>query len=245
MFKNSYCALSKVYDELMYDVDYDRWADYVASLLPEKCRRVAETACGTGGITFRLCEMGYRVTASDISPEMLNIAAANARAYGLKPNFICQDMCELSLPPQDAVICCCDGVNYLTEPHMLRKFLSAAYSCLKTGGRLLFDISSLHKLRDVLGSNLFFDDSDDVTLLWQNSFDETTRLLQMSLTLFKREGKLYSREDEQQTQRAYDADEVLFMLREAGFENCRALGFLTDRPANDDDERIQFIAEKI
>ena len=131
---DSYSALSGVYDKLMYDVDYDRWTDYIVSLLPEGCRRVGETACGTGSITLRLAERGYRVTASDISPAMLDVAAANARACGLKPNFVCQDMTELSLPAQDAVICCCDGVNYLTSPRDLSRFAHAAYASLKAGG---------------------------------------------------------------------------------------------------------------
>ncbi len=242
--QNSYTALSGVYDKLMYDVDYDRWAEYVISLLPQGCRKIGETACGTGSITLRLAARGYKVTASDISQPMLNAAAANARANGLKPTFICQDMTKLTLPPQHAIVCCCDGVNYLTKDDDLLSFAKSAYDCLKDGGRLIFDISSMHKLKNILGDNLFYDDGDDVTYLWQNSYDGDTHLTSMNLTIFKRQGDLYSREDETHTQRAYTSDEVIGILKQAGFKNTAAYGFLTTYPATDKDERIQFIAEK-
>lgn len=242
--QGSYTALSSVYDKLMYDVDYDSWADYIISLLPEGCRKIGETACGTGSITLRLAAKGYKLTASDISQDMLNTAAANARANGLKPTFIRQDMTQLDLPLQHAVICCCDGVNYLTKDEQLLSFFKRAYACLKEGGRLLFDISSSYKLRNILSGNLFFDDSDDITYFWQNSRMQEDNLINMTLTIFKRSGELYSREDEAHTQRAYSTDEILLFLKKAGFGEAHAYSFLTTNPSTNKDERIQFIAQK-
>lgn len=242
---DSYTALSEVYDKLMYDVDYDSWASYVISLLPEGCKRIAETACGTGSITLRLAAEGYSVTASDKSPEMLDNCLKKRTKIGLKPRFICQDMVKLSLPFQHAIICCCDGVNYLTKDEDMLSFFKGAYSSLKEGGRLLFDISSYHKISEVLKDNFFYDDEEDVTVFWQNSFDECSKCVTMSLTFFKRlNGNNYFREDEEHIQRGYKIDEILGALKSAGFSQCRSVRFLTLDDATDSDERIQFIAQK-
>lgn len=139
-----YGKFAGLYDPLMKDVDYDRWAEYIASFLPEGSLRIADCACGTGEITIRLAKMGYTLTGIDISEDMLRIAAEKARKSALKLPFICQNMAELQLHrPQDAIVCACDGVNYLDSLEQVGRFFSAAYAVLKPNGLLLFDISSL------------------------------------------------------------------------------------------------------
>ncbi len=243
----SYEYLSQVYDALMYDADYDSWADYIGGLL-EKYKgggiRVIDAACGTGNISLRLKRMGFDIYASDISGEMLGVASEKARKAGLKLTFCLQDMRSLSFPPADAVTACCDAVNYLVGEDDARSFFRSAYNALKPGGLLLFDVSSMHKLRDILGDELFYEDGDDITYLWQNSFDESTKRVTMDVTLFIRDGGVYKRYDETHLQRAYTAQEITSLLSECGFNNIRAYSFLSEAPCTDDDERIQFAAIK-
>ena len=240
---NSYEALFDVYDSLMYDVGYDSWCEYIISLLPDSAKKIAETACGTGNITLRLAKRGYDVSASDISYEMLDIAAKKSRKNGLHINFVCSDMCEMNFTHCDAVICCCDGVNYLKNVSMLESFFKKSYTALNPGGRLLFDISSEYKLKEILADNLFFDDSEDVTYIWQNSYNDKTDSVEMALTFFKKEGDKYVRQDEQQTQYAYSENTVLTLLRKCGFA-ASCYEFLTTESPNKKSERIQFCAQK-
>ena len=70
----SYQALAAVYDLLMEDIDYQQWADYIHSLLEEQhCpgKRLLDLGCGTGSITMLLAQKGYRITAVDLSADML------------------------------------------------------------------------------------------------------------------------------------------------------------------------------
>ena len=56
-----YEKLAEFYDELMGDVDYDAWAEYIHSLLQKAeipVKKVFETACGTGMLSIRLRKMG-------------------------------------------------------------------------------------------------------------------------------------------------------------------------------------------
>ncbi len=152
-----YTAFAAVYDRLMRDVDYEAWARHYARLLAGAHvhgGNVCECACGTGSLTLPLRRLGYRMTGVDLSRDMLSQAAQPARDAGLEIPFVCQDMCHLQLHRrQDAILCTCDGVNYLTTPDRARHFFRAAYAQLKPGGALIFDVSTPEKLSGTLGDH--------------------------------------------------------------------------------------------
>ncbi len=239
-----YGKFAGLYDPLMKDVDYDRWAEYIASFLPEGSLRIADCACGTGEITIRLAKMGYTLTGIDISEDMLRIAAEKARKSALKLPFICQNMAELQLHrPQDAIVCACDGVNYLDSLEQVGRFFSAAYAVLKPNGLLLFDISSRHKLENVLDCNTFAEDDGERAYIWKNCYDPESRLISMELRFYEKQGELYRRFEESHIQRAHEEKELLSAMEKAGFD-AAAYGFLTRRQAAEDCQRIQFIGRK-
>ena len=241
-----YGKFASVYDTLMSGVDYDSWAEYVAGFIPHGSS-VLECACGTGKISLRLARMGYNVIATDISEDMLMVAAESQRASclaGKKLRFIRMDMRELTLNKKvDCVAACCDGVNYLTSEEDALSFFRSANRVLKKGGALLFDISSFHKLENVLGNNCFTDSNAEAPYMWQNTFDERSRLVRMDLTFFKRRGELYERFDETHIQRAWMAEELIALMHNTGFE-AEAYRCFTREPYGENDERIQFAAVK-
>ena len=241
-----YGKLASLYDVLMQDVDREAWAAYVASFIPRGAS-VIECACGTGEISLRLAKMGYDVTATDISDDMLLEAAEKQRAAGLsrsKLRFVRMDMRALTAHKKaDCVIACCDGVNYLTGRDDVKRFFASARDVLKPGGLLLFDISSRYKLENVLGNNAFVDNGADTPYMWQNYYDGETKLIRMELSFFRRKGGLYERFDEVHIQRAHSVREIKSWLEEAGFE-CEAYGFLTREAPMAEDERIQFAARR-
>ena len=146
---------------------------------------VADCACGTGEITLRLQKRGYTMTGVDRSTDMLAAAQRKARSAGIKIPFVAQDMRALCVhKPVDAVVCACDGVNYLLDGGDVHAFFTAARAALKPGGALLFDISSDYKLEAVLGMNTFGEDAGECVYLWKNAFDPKTRLLEMNLAFF-------------------------------------------------------------
>ena len=77
MEKYSYSAFAYVYDELMDNVPYDDWAEYLIGLLKENGVEdglVCELGCGTGQMTRRLAAAGYDMIGIDLSEEMLDVA---------------------------------------------------------------------------------------------------------------------------------------------------------------------------
>ena len=127
-----YGDFAGMYDPLMKDVDYDSWAEYLLRFLGAEKLRVTDCACGTGEITLRLARAGHIMTGVDISGDMLRIASEKARRAALKIPFVEQDMRKLALHrPQDAIICACDGVNYLDSLKAAEEFFEAANAALK------------------------------------------------------------------------------------------------------------------
>ena len=242
-----YGKFAATYDAMMHDVDRDAWAAYLDGLLSEAgAQTVLDCACGTGAMTIALHQRGYRVIGSDVSPEMLMQARSNALAARCKDIvFICEDMRKLSIhKPIDAIVCVCDGVNYLLQRKDVAAFFRRAYDCLNPGGLLLFDVSSHHKLSTVLGNHTFTEETDDYAYIWKNAYDARTKLCEMQLTCFVKNGAQYDRFAETHLQRAYTAQELTALLSEAGFFGIEAFDAFTREPVRTDSERIQFAARK-
>lgn len=244
-----YADFALVYDSLMADVDYAAWADHYERLLaragvPEGAL-VTECACGTGSLSQHLARR-YRLTGLDISEEMLSVAALKLRSQGLQVPLVRQDMRRMRLmKPQDALLCTCDGVNYLLTPAALRQFLSAAHQALKPGGALCFDVSSHHKLSQRLRNNTFVKTDGGIRYIWQNSYDEGSRLLQLQLQIFLREedGRFRLILEEQQ-QRAWTLQELQEALAAAGFQDIAAFGGRGLGAPQAEDQRIHLLCIK-
>lgn len=245
-----YGGFAAVYDRLMDDFDYEGWADYYleaagrTSDLPIKT--VCDCACGTGSMSVALAKRGLRVTGADISAEMLERAAIKARAAAQKIMFVRQDMCALSLPrPVDLIVAACDGVNYLTSPSRLDAFFRAAHEALRPGGCLAFDISSRHKLEEVVGNAFFGEEREDVAYLWSNRYDPEKRTVRMDITFFIRTpNALYERVNEVHIQRAHEIHEILDALRACGFGCINVYGDRTFAAPDKNEARIHFFAAR-
>ena len=244
-----YKDFALVYDRLMRDVDYTAWADHYLALLRlagiNEGALVTECACGTGSLTLPL-SAHCRITGLDLSQEMLSQAALKLKQAGRQVPLICQDMQQLKVhKPQDAVLCTCDGVNYLTNDKGLARFFSAAYHALRPGGALVFDVSSFYKLSQQLGDKTLTRTTDDCHYIWYNCWQPQASLLHMQLHVYTRASDLrfdYFVED--QRQRAYTPDELTLALKLAGFERIQAFGELTFRAPQAQDKRLHVLAIK-
>ena len=207
---DAYEVLARYYDQLMDEVDYDYWCEYVLSLVERvegdagsggrpgdesggslgfsswpQGKRAWDLACGTGQFSYRLQQRGMTVTAVDHSPEMLAIAEERARAKGLEVTFICQDMRQLELPyTYDLVISLCDSLNYLLEEEDVALALEGAAGALKPGGHLIFDVNTAHKLAAVYGHHTYAADLGHFAYIWENEYQPDTQLCYMDLVFF-------------------------------------------------------------
>ena len=185
---DSYTVLAQCYDRLTGDVGYGKWAAYVERHLRRAgrpVRRVVELGCGTGSLTKLLAGRGYAMTAIDLSPDMLSVAAQ--KCEGLDVLFLCQDMSKLTLlEPADAVVCCLDSVNYVTRPAALRRTFQRVYRALAPGGLFLFDVKTPLALENA-GGQTYLDEDDDTFCVWRGEYSPRRRICGYGIDLFLRD----------------------------------------------------------
>ena len=175
---------------------------------------------------------------------MLWQAAQKARKNGMNIPFVQQDMRSLNLhKPVDAVLATCDGVNYLMTDEDLLSFFRAAKRAIRPGGALIFDVSTPHKLKNILCSGLMCEDRPEITYLWQNTWHERAQTVDLDLCFFVREtdGK-YRRMEEHQSQRAWDTETLKNGLWKAGFRGVCMYSEATLNPAKEQDQRWHIAA---
>ena len=219
-----YQDFAEIYDRLMDNVKYDSWADYYVPLQ----------------------RAGFQMTGVDQSREMLWQAAQKARKQGMAIPFVQQDMKALNLHrPMDAVIATCDGINYLLTDEELKSFLRAAWRAIRPGGALIFDVSTPYKLREQLCSGLICEDLEDITYFWQNRWNARTRTVEMTLCFFVKEADgRYRRMEEEQIQKAWEAQELKNMLLSMGFRGVCLYGDGNLNPAKETDLRWHICATR-
>lgn len=245
---NQYNDFAKVYDALMYDLDYDKWVSYINDIFKKSNVspiHILETACGTGQITVRLSKLGYKMTGVDISESMLSIAEAKARVERQKIKFINQDMTRIDLNQKfDSILCMCDGVNYIIEEEELQSFFKTAFEKLEDNGIFIFDISSIYKLRSIIGNNTFYNERDGICYVWDNEFDEVNNIIDMELVIFVPEGKLFKKIEEHHIQKAYEIEYIRSQLMKSGFKYIDVYNNFNFNEISDTSDRVFFSALK-
>lgn len=242
----SYTILADYYDRLTTDVPYLRWADYIDRQF-SRCKTpihsVAELGCGTGTLASILARRGYQVTAVDLSPDMLSVAAE--KCDGLDVTLVCQNMSRLALPyPVDAVICCLDSLNYLTRPAQVQRTFQRVFRALKPGGLFLFDVKTPLALERADGQ-IYLDENEELYCVWRGEYSPKRRICGYGIDLFAlQEDGSWLRDSEYHEEYAYTMDELTGWLGQAGFCRVRQYGNLLLSAPKDDEERIFFTARK-
>ena len=246
---NSYTCFAEFYDKLMAeDFNYSHIADYVENVFDAysvDANLVCELACGTGNITIPLAKRGYDMIAVDNSYDMLDIA--RKKASSLCDNnilFLNQNMTSVDLyGTVDAFICLVDGINYILNPYSLYKMFKKIKTCfLEPDGIFIFDISSEHKLKNVIGNNTFIHDGSDVFYSWENRYIESKRMSDMYLNFFvQNKNGSYRRFSERHLQRACGLKEIEAIVRKAGFKKADIYDGMSFNNAHEESERIVFV----
>ena len=171
-----YRAIAGAYDRLNADIDYEKWSGFIQACfdryLPARPQIVLDLACGTGRMTFPLCDRGYDMIGIDGSADMLSEAYRKSTDRTIRildelgvddlppgvttPLFLQQDMRAFELyGTVDAAVCCLDSMNYLCGDGDLDACLACRYLYIAPGGLLIFDVNSPYKFENVYGSNAY------------------------------------------------------------------------------------------
>ena len=253
MSRSAYTSLAAVYDRLNADIDYAAWADYIEKQfgLYAKIKPVSvlDLACGTGTMTVELARRGYDMTGVDLSEDMLSEARAKCdrERFAHPVLFVRQDMADFELyGTVNAVVCCLDSLNYLTDTEKLARCFALTHNYLDPDGLFVFDMNAPAKFERVYADNAYVLEDEGVLCAWQNRYNPKTKLCDFWLSIFRElpDGR-WERFDEDQRERCYSLRTVKKLLADAGFELLALHAGFDGGEVTPDAERWYFCARAV
>ncbi len=245
MEKYSYSAFAYVYDELMDNVPYDAWAEYLTGLLKENGVSegiVCELGCGTGQMTRRLAAAGYDMIGIDLSEEMLDVAREQEYGMGYEATETETSMEETEELPDDffepsilylqqdmrsfelygtvsAVVSICDSMNYMTSEEDLLQVFRLVNNYLEKDGVFIFDMNTEYKYKELMGDTTIAENREDVSFIWENLYDEAQKLNEYSLTIFAKA----EQDEEEEGAPLYEKYEEVHLQKAYSLEDVKRL----------------------
>ena len=264
----SYRSFASVYDEFMDGTDYQKTADQIQDMItrfgvskPSQKRTgaseakdellaaeknlVVDLGCGTGKLTEILADRGYDVMGIDLSEEMLGMALERRDSLRHKTLYLCQDMREFELyGTAGTFVSVGDSVNYLLTDEDMARLFERVNTFLFPGGIFVFDFKTLHLYRDVIGDSTIAEDREDCSFIWENWYDDESRINEYDLSLFIRENRmgeddnLFRKYQEIHRQRGYTLEEMKRFAQAAGMTWITEMDSDTMGPVGEESERI-------
>ena len=237
----AYSALAAVYDALTGDVPYEQWAAFAQKAFSKgkkPVKLVLELACGTGSLTRLLGQAGYEMIACDLSADMLAVAREKCGELSCPPVFLCQNMCQLDLyGTVDAVVCCLDSINYLTQLRQLKQAFARV--------SLFLDDVKTPLAFEEMGGLSSVEELEGAFCAWQYGYDRKSHQAQHQVDVFlEEEDGSWSRNTEWHEQRAYTREQLEQALLQAGLRVRHVYGSPGGQRVGNQTRRLFFVAEK-
>lgn len=229
----SYTAIAWYYDKFNSGVNYRKTADCIVSVFDmysfppagiNAPKLMLDMACGTGNLTLEFDSRGYDMISLDLSADMLSVAVSKKRKNkNGNVLWLNQDMRNFELYGSvDAVLCCFDSLNYILDIEGLISCFKCVYNYLEPDGLFVFDINTLYKFENILGSNDIIIEKNGDFCLWRNNFSKRKASAEYELTFFiKNKDGSYKKYFEFQRQKYYKIEFITDILSNAGFKNIK------------------------
>lgn len=247
MMNSSYERFAIVYDQLMQDIPYDQYVNWVKTNAPnEQYPRLLDIGCGTGTLSLFFHQEGYEVSGIDLSEDMLAVAYERLQTQGATIPLFTMSMDELEgFSNLDVVTIPIDSINYVVNQDAVIETLKRIYSSLRQGGQLFFDVHSLFKMDHIFMESPFTYDDGEITYLWYTEPGEFEHSIYHQMTFFlKEESGLFERFDEEHYQRTFAVDMYVNWLKEIGFTHVEVTADWSEDSPAEESERIFFRAIK-
>jgi len=181
--------------------------------VPPKAR-ILDVCCGTGYLAGLLAERGYRVTGTDVSPAMVDLARLHAPAAAFH-------VADVTAAPQPgrfgAAACTFDSLNHILDVRGLESALRHTAAALKPGAPFVFDMLMEGGYQTGWADGFSIVRDDHVLLISGSGYDFRRHLAQCTITTFRLSAGAWRRADVQVRERCYADEEIQTALDRAGF----------------------------
>ena len=182
---------------------------------------VLDMTCGTGAQATYLSKQGFKVTASDLSQGMIDVA--KRKAQGLDIQFFHDNMITINRGQFDAVISMYNAIGHLGKHEFIETVRNAANN-LHQGGIYIFDIFNAQMMK-YLPKNQFIDVASTIAnkkfvRFIQFVYDESSAInTVMHSTHIQSDVDPIEHLTEEYTLQTYSPTELKKILRDNGFSS--------------------------
>lgn len=202
---------------------------------------ILDLPCGPGRHSNELAKRGFRVTAVDRTRAYLDHARANAEQVGLSIEWIEGDMRNFARPAAfDAVLNFYTSFGYFEDPREDLRVLENFRASLRPGGKLLIELLGKEILARTFKARTWQQELDGTIIVFENKVCQNWTWMQ-GRWMHIRDGKITTHHI---SHRIYSAAELLSLLKEAGFGECRVYGSIAGAPYDHEAERMVVVAER-
>jgi SAM-dependent methyltransferase len=220
------------------DAEVDAWAELLELSSSPTKMRVLDLACGFGRHANRLAALGYSVVGVDLMPGFLEIARQRAAEMGVEVDYRQGDMRQLDFVEKfDRVLLLFTSFGYFEDEENERVMENMARA-LKPGGLLGFDIPNRDAVTKDVPSTHVIDKGGDLTIN-RLSFDVLSGRFH-NRRIVIRDGV---RKDKPFSIRLYNATEIHDLLKRAGLEVHKMVGY-GGQPLSADSRGLLVVARK-
>lgn len=245
-----YTHLAKVYDEVMKDIDYEDWADFIDAVIikhNEDAATILELACGTGSLALSLDELDcYNITATDVSEQMLEVAEQKASFKDATITWKKIDFFNIDIDEKfDVVLMLFDSLNYIKDPDSIVLMLQQVRNVLNEDGFFIFDFTTpQHSSKYAEMMNDQGITHDNYRFVRISRYLDTEGVHYNEFTIEKLsddKSTVLERKNEVHVQRTYRLDDIRSVVKSAGFEIIAEYDGLDLEPATTNSDRITMV----
>ena len=249
----------------------ERWAEFITetpeldffhNTISRFGQPVLDVACGTGRLLLPLLRSGVDIDGCDFSDDMLSQCRRRAAEEGLQIQLFQQPMHAIDVPRRYRTIYICGSFGLSGSRENDLETLRSCYSHLEDGGALLLNIDAeynspngwnmwLPESRQALPEpwpkhsrpQVASDGSEHSAYFRRLELDPVEQTYVRQVRLEKRvSGELVATEEPTLKGNMYFKNEVVLMLRMAGFREITITGDYSDEIATSEHEQLVFRA---
>jgi SAM-dependent methyltransferase len=223
-----------------------------------------DAGCGAGRLLLPWLREGLDVDGCDVSSDMVDQCRSRASALGLSPTLFVQPLHALDPPRRYRTIVVCGVFGLGSTRGQDEEAIRRLHSALEPGGLLLLDnevpYSNARRWQRWTRAGRAElptpwsrepdrrttpDGSELVLRSRTVAVDPLDQCIHMEIRAEKRrDGALLAREEHALSMRMWFRDELVLMLRDAGFASVDVRAGYTDRPPTADDDVLVFAARR-
>jgi ubiquinone/menaquinone biosynthesis C-methylase UbiE len=239
-----YNRFASSYDRIMNDTaDYDGvFARYLCECSDQR-GILLDLGCGTGQLSIRFAEAGFDVIGVDISEECLSIASERAYDSKFDIRYVKQDIRKLDMyGTVNVTVAAFDVINHLRTLRDIKACFERVALFTESDGLFLMDYNTPYFHREILASNTFNFDTDDLFVSREYSCDDRD-VVTVNINIFERDGEKFQRYEEQIVETAFEKEIIKELLEQTGF-TVKVTDFYDGGEPHEKSIRLLFSAKK-